>query len=147
MNQLNQNSSQIDLDTRYRSLLIIWFAILSSVGFFFVITRFIPVPIRDANSVLVWIFLALGLSSFALSFVLKRQFFARSITEQKTALVQTGFVIALALSEVPGLLGLTLYFVTGINYYYLFFMISALALLLHLPRRDDLSAATAKSKF
>ncbi len=146
MNQLNQNSSQPDVDSRYRAMLVIWFAILCSVGLFFLITRFIPVPAKDTDSMLVWMFFALGLFTFALSFVLKGKFVARSIAEQRPELMQTGFVIALALSEAASLFGVALYFTTGIRYYYLLFMISALGILLHMPRREDVSAAFAKNK-
>jgi F0F1-type ATP synthase membrane subunit c/vacuolar-type H+-ATPase subunit K len=94
--------------------------------------------------VLVWMLLALGLTTLALSFVLKRRFLANAINMQRPEMVQTALIVAWALCEVTALFGLVVFFVTGSSAYYIFFIFGALGVLLHFPRRNDLLAATFK---
>jgi hypothetical protein len=134
------------LDARYRTLLILWLAILFSVMLFFVMTRFIGIPVEvEGNMILVPILLALSILTLALSFVLKRRFYSQAIDRQSPAMLQTGLIVALALCEVTALFGLIIFFVTGCHYYYLFFVLSVLGMLLHMPRREPLRAASFKS--
>ena len=146
MEPMNQSPQPSVLDVRYRMLLILWLAILFSVILFFVMTQIIGIPVEvEGNMILVPVLLALGILTIALSFVLKRRFFAQAIERQSPATIQSGLIIALAFCEVTALFGLIIFFVTGCHYYYLFFILSVLGMLLHMPRRDHLRAASFKS--
>jgi hypothetical protein len=134
------------LDARYRVLLILWLAIFSSVIMLFVMTKIIGAPkAAEANMVLVSIFMALGLFTIALSFVLKRRLLSQAIERQRPDLVQTGLILGLALCEAAAIFGLIIFFVTGYAHYYLCFIVSLAAMLLHFPRREHLRAASFKS--
>ena len=146
MEQMNQSTDQAGkLAARYRIQLIVWLALISNVGMLFLITTIIDAPPAHAdNMMLVWILLALGVFAFALSFILKRKLLSMAIDQGRPEMVQTGLILALALCEVSALCGLVVFFVTGTNYYYIFFIISALGMILHMPRREHLRAAAFK---
>jgi hypothetical protein len=54
-------------------------------------------------------------------------------------------IVAVGLCESVGLFGLMVYFVTTTPYYYVFFIVSVIGILLHMPRRDQLLAASYKT--
>jgi hypothetical protein len=146
MSMINQGSGGINVDARHRTMLIVWFAILVSVGMFFVLTLVIQRPAVDPrDNTLVWVFAATSIFPFLLSFVIKRKLLAQSVREQKPALVQSAMIIAVALCESVGLFGLMVFFTTATRYYYVFFIISVIGILLHMPRRDQVLAASYKT--
>jgi uncharacterized membrane protein len=146
MNPMNQGSKMVNVDGRHRTMLILWFAMLMSIGMFFVLVQVIERPPRGQSElgVLVWILMALGIMAFLASFLLKRKMLAQSVREQRPDLVQSAMILALALCEVTSLFGMVAYFTTGTPYYYIFFIISVVGELLHMPRRDQLLAASYK---
>ena len=146
MEPINQSQGSSMIEARYRVMLILWLAMLSSVFMFFVMTKIVGMPEEvDANMMLVPIFMGLGLVAIALSFLLKRRFLSQAVEQQKPELVQTGMIVALALCEASALFGLIVFFVTGCHHYYVCFIVSLAAMLLHFPRRDQLRAASFKS--
>jgi hypothetical protein len=147
MNPINQGSNGINVDARYRTMLIIWLAILMSLSTMFALTFVIERsgPQSDAPF-LVWTLMALGFLLFGLSFLLKRRLLAQSAREQKPELVQSAMILAVAMCEAIGMFGLLIYFVGASSYYYLFFILSALGILLHMPRREQLLAASYKGQ-
>ena len=138
MSSLNPNSMQTAVDTRYRVILIIWLAMLASLGIYFLITNFVEAPPASDNGTIIWVLIALGVSTTSISFLLKRALLTRAAREQRLELVQVAYVIAFALCEMAGIFGVVAYFLTAHRYYHLLFIISALGILLHKPRRDDL---------
>jgi F0F1-type ATP synthase membrane subunit c/vacuolar-type H+-ATPase subunit K len=147
MDTINQGAKQANVDARLRTMMIVWFAMLMSVGTFFVIAQLVERPATaEANgSTLVWILLALGIMTFLGSFLIKRNLLAQSVREQQPGMVQSAMIVALALCESTSLFGLLAYFATGTRYYYIFFIIGVIGTLLHMPRRDQLLAASYKS--
>jgi O-antigen/teichoic acid export membrane protein len=147
MNPMNQGPQGINVDARYRTLLILWFAILMSVGIFFFITLLIERPPADSNNnTLLWVFMALSIFPLIFSFLLKGRLLAQSVREQRPDLVQSALILSVALCEVVSLFGLMVFFTTRTPYYYLFFIVSVVGILLHLPRRDQLLAASYKGQ-
>ena len=137
----------IDLDTRYRTMLILWFALLMSVVMLFVMTIVIgPVPFnedRDApTSVLLFVLAAVGTFLVVLSFAVKRKMLQRSVERQEVMLVQQALVLACAMCEVSALFGVVERFMIGSGDHYLLFLVSAVGIALHFPKRDHLLAAS-----
>ena len=146
MSTINEGSVGINIDARHRTMLVVWFAILMSVGIMFVLTLVIQRPAADPDdNTLLWVFAAASIFPFLLSFVIKRKLLAQSVGEQQPALVQTAMIVAVALCESVGLFGLMVYFTTATPYYYVFFIVSVIGILLHMPRRDQLLAASYKT--
>jgi len=136
-----------DLDTRYRTMLILWFSLLMSVVMFFVMTIVIgPVPFneeRDApSSVVLFALAAVGTFLVVLSFAVKRKMLQRSIEKQGVMLVQQALVLACAMCEVSALFGVVERFMIGSGDHYLLFLVSAVGLALHFPKRNHLLAAS-----
>ncbi|HYY56467.1 MAG TPA: hypothetical protein VE842_03990 [Pyrinomonadaceae bacterium] len=145
MNPMNQGAKAEGLDARYRTMLVLWSALLVSVGLYFFLTLVIERPAGDDNNeMLFWVFLAASILPLLMSFVLKRRLLAQSVAEQRPQLVQSAMILAVALCEAVALFGLLVFFTTRTPYYFIFFIISALGILLHLPRRDQLLAASYK---
>ncbi|MDT5062423.1 MAG: hypothetical protein QOH63_2882 [Acidobacteriota bacterium] len=143
LNGTNQNR----VDGGLRTLRIIWLAILLSVTALFLVTRLVQSPAAEGNKTLFWILWGLGFVTFGASFVLKSKLLKQAIAKQKPEMLRGAYIVAFALCEATGIFGLIAYFITGIQYYYLFFVLSGFGILLHKPQRDDLLAAEAEDKF
>ncbi|MBA2339829.1 MAG: hypothetical protein H0V88_05505 [Pyrinomonadaceae bacterium] len=142
------NASQISNETvnaRYRVLLTIWFVMLVSVGNFFLIAFFVA-PKKgfepEPNAALSITLAVLALAAVALSFVIKNKMLARAQAERSFERARTAYIVAMALSEMAGILGLVAHFAAGERRFFLWFIIAALALLWHKPRRGDLIIAS-----
>jgi F0F1-type ATP synthase membrane subunit c/vacuolar-type H+-ATPase subunit K len=147
MKPINQ-STQPNVDARYRVMLVIWFALLSAVGIYFVVAQVVQPPEVDSaqNKMLTPILFGLGTLVVVVSFAVKQRFLRQSVERQEVALVQTGFIVAVAMCEASALFGLVDLMVTGNRYYFVVMMIGALGILFHFPRRDHLLGATYKNR-
>ena len=118
---------------------------LSIVGYF-VLTLFAGRSEElEPNPMLSLILLAVAASAALVSFPLKSKLLNRAIEQQQVPMVQQAYIVAWAITEVGGLLGVLDFFTTGDRYYYLLFMIAALGQLLHFPRREHMLNAWGKS--
>ena len=137
----------IDLDTRYRTMLILWFALLMSVVMFFVMTIVAaPAPLdrdRDApTSVILFALAGVGAFLVVLSFAVKQKMLQRSVEKQEPLLVQQAMIIACAMCEVSAVLGMFERFAIGSGDHYVLFLVSVIGIALHFPKRDQLLAAS-----
>ena len=80
-----------------------------------------------------------------MALVIKNKLFTRAVEQRQPQLVQQGYIVAWAVSEVAALLGLLDFYVTGNRYYYVLFIIAACTQLLHFPRREHVMNASFKS--
>jgi hypothetical protein len=140
-----------NLDQRYQTLVTLWFALLMSIGMYFLFSVFVaPRSSNEAGnsptSLLIVALTALGTLLVIVSFPVKRKFLERSVEKQDVSLVQKGLVIACAICEVSALLGLLERFVIDNREYYLLFLIAAAGTALHFPRRSQLEAASYKNR-
>jgi hypothetical protein len=139
-----------NLDKRYQTLVVLWFALLMSIGMYFLFSLFVAPAVasepRNAPSSLLIVALT-ALATFLVlgSFAVKRKLLERSVETQDVSLVQKGLVIACAMCEVSALLGLLAHFVIGYREYYLLFLIATAGAALHFPRRIQLEAASYKN--
>ena len=141
MNTQPQNQ-QHDIDVRMRTMRILWFAFIVSVGMYYVFTLFANRrPNPTPNNTLSLTFIAVSASMLLVSFLLKHKLLNRAIDQQQVGLVQQAYIVALALAEVPALLGMLDLFVTGNRYYYVLMIIAAGIQLLHFPRREHVESA------
>jgi len=134
----NQPGTDAGLETRLRTLRIVWVALLMNIGVFALYGVF---SLRSGDAAeegaddptLLAAFAVVACLSVAVSFLMKGRFYRQAAERGEPALAQQGFIIALVLCEVSALLGLVGLFVLG-----------ALGQLLHFPRRDELAAAYRK---
>jgi hypothetical protein len=147
MKPINQ-STQPNVDARYRIMLVIWLGLLSAVGLYFVVAQVVQTPEVDSaqNKMLTVVLSGMGALLVLLSFAVKQRFLKQSVERQEIALVQTGFIVAVAMCEAGALFGLVDLMVTGNNYYFVVMLIGALGILFHFPRRDQLLGAMYKNR-
>ena len=147
---MNRSEIESGVDTRLRTMRILWAAFVASVGLY-ALVAYLAAPVNEAGgaggeeSPLIYIFFALGLSSIAASYLLRQNFYGKAERERQPALVQTGLIVALALCEVAALLGLVALFALGNPLAYSLFVLAVVGQLLHFPRRDQLLAASHKT--
>ena len=151
MKPLIQNTKPT-IDVRYRTMLILWFALFMSIVIYFAVAVFFAPQISNASEVppstlFTIVLTAVGTLFVLLSFVVKRKLLQRSVDRQEHALVQQALIAACAMCEVSALLGLVERFVTDNRGYYLLFLISAIGIALHFPRREHLLAANYKTSW
>ena len=139
-------------NAQYQTLVIIWGALLMS-QFMFLVIIFVTKPelynfdfskplLGGENFVVIILLAILGISTFLLSFVLKKKFLAQAVNEQKPALVQTAMIVGCALCEATTLFGLVLAFAFSYQYFFAWFALGILGIILHFPKRDNLFAAS-----
>ncbi len=131
---------EAEVETNYRTLRIIWLAILASVIVIFIVTRLME-PSAAGGDVLFWILMALGLFSFGSAFIMKHRMLKQAIEKKRVDLVRSAYIVALALCEATSLYGLFAHMATGARQYYFLFVLSGFGILMHKPQRDDLLAA------
>ncbi|HVF86233.1 MAG TPA: hypothetical protein VM866_01525 [Pyrinomonadaceae bacterium] len=145
---MQQQSTQGEVEKRYRILLIIWAAILLKVGILAVVSHFAkPDALAEdgeSHTVLLMVLLLLGISSIVMSFIVKNMILARAANRRRLDSVQVAYVVAFALCETAALFGVVGLFATGESFSYIMFVVGAVGLMLHLPRRDHLLAAAYK---
>ncbi len=140
LNGTNQNK----VDAAHRSLKLIWLAILVAVILLFTITRLVQ-PVANNGKLIFWMLMALGLTTSGASFVMKQRFLKQAAVKKSLGVARIAYILAFALCEATALFGLVAYFVTGVEYYYFFFVLSGFGIILHKPQRDDLLAAEGEN--
>jgi NADH:ubiquinone oxidoreductase subunit 2 (subunit N) len=137
-----------DLDKRYQTLVVLWFALLLSVGMYFLFLTFAAPTIQtepaNRSSLLIVVLTALGVFLVIASFAVKQKLLKRSVENQDVGLVQKALVIACAMCEVSALLGFVERLVIGNREYYWLFLFAAGGIALHFPRRSQLESAKYK---
>jgi hypothetical protein len=139
------------ITVEYRTLVIIWLALLFSQILFLIVTYAVKPhllsidlskPLLGGQPLITLSFVASAIVFFVLSFVLARQHIKRAERDQDASCVQTGLVLGCALSEVPSLLGLMLAFVWEYQFFFLWIALGMIGILFHFPRKSSLDAAT-----
>jgi lysylphosphatidylglycerol synthetase-like protein (DUF2156 family) len=151
MNPINQTTPP-NIDARYRTMLTLWFGLFASVGMYFLFVMFAAPAFSNASesppsTLFTIVITTLGTLSVLLSFVVKRKLLQLSVDRQEIALVQQALIVACVMCEVAAVLALVERFLFESHEYYLLFLISAIGIALHFPRRAQLLSATFKSSW
>lgn len=138
------------IQVEYKTLVIIWAALLMSQALFLVVVYLarpqlfaadMPADPFGGQPLLILIFAAAALLVVFLSFVLRKQHMKRAMLDKDASCVQTGLLLGCALSEFSSLLGLILALAFEYPYFYAWIALGTLGILLHFPRRHNLEAA------
>lgn len=124
----------------------LWIALFLSIGLYYALTVYLGRSENaEPNSTLSLILIAVALSTVLVSFLVKNKLLTHAADRQQVQLVQQAYIVTWAMSEVAGLLGMLDFFATGNRYYFVLFIISAVAFLLHYPRREHVINAWSKT--
>lgn len=139
----------IDIDKRYRTQLVLWFAMIATIGVFLMFAWFLrrrgTDMVEATNSVFVITLFVIALLVVVASFAVKQKLLRQSFDRQDLGMVQSAQIVACALCEAAALMGVVVALVTGYDKFYLFMIIAAVGDLLHFPRREHLLAASFRS--
>lgn len=147
------SNENINVEEQYKTMTILWFALLFSQIMFLVVLFFVKPeiyrldfskPLLGENAPVVLALAFLSVSTVAASFVLRKKFLAQAVSEQKTELVQTALIVGCALCEAASLFGLVAAFAFSYQYFFLFFALGIGGTILHFPKRENLIAASYK---
>lgn len=142
-----------NVEQNYKTLALIWFALLASQIMFLVIIFFakpevfrfdFSKPVLGDNAAIILAFAFLAITNFALSFIMKKRSYQQAVEKQQISYVQTGLILACAFCEAISLLGMVLAFAFAYQYFFLWFALGILGIILHFPRRADVVAASYK---
>jgi len=139
----NPQEAEAKVNARYRVIFILWIAILISIGILFSLAVFIPSS-GTPNQTLSFVLLGTGFATVAVSLVLKQQILRKAIEKQQVQALLNAYIIGFALCESAALFGLMDHFVTGSGYYRFGFMLAAIGMLLHFPKKEHLHAVSYK---
>jgi hypothetical protein len=142
---MNQKDPQTSIEQRLRTMRTLWIGMLGSVGLYYVFTLFRGRSEDvEPNDKLSLILIAVALLTTLASFFIKSKLVARAVDQRQALLVQQGYIVAWAVAEFAALLGMLDFFLTAHPHYYILFIIAALGLLLHFPRREHVVNASFK---
>jgi predicted MFS family arabinose efflux permease len=128
---------------RYRVFLFLWIAILTSMSILFALALFLPSS-GSANETLSFALLGTAFVTVVASLFIKQQMVKKAIDQQQVAVLMNAYIISFALSESAALFGLLDHFVSGSGYYRFSFIMAAIGMLLHFPKKEHVRAASFK---
>jgi hypothetical protein len=132
-------------ELKIRSMRIIWFALMMSIGAYFVLTLVAPRSEDvEPNSMLSMILVVIAVSTTLVSLLIKNKLLTKAIDQGQVQQVQQAYIVAWAVTEVGALLGVLDYFLTTNRYYYVPFLIALCGQLLHFPRSEHVINASFK---
>ena len=146
MNPANQSDPQTNIEVRVRTLRTLWFALLLSIGMYYVFTLIAERRVDLApNPNLSLALICVGMLIVLVTFLIKSRLLTKAVDQQNPVMVQQAYVVTYAINEVAALLGLMDFFLTNDRYYFVLLIIAALGLLVHFPRREHVVNAAFKS--
>ncbi|MGZ8842183.1 MAG: hypothetical protein ACXW18_00880 [Pyrinomonadaceae bacterium] len=144
MQTSNPQELEAKVEARYRTFLVLWAAILMSIGFLLALASALPVK-ASANPIISYTLLIIGTSVVGVSVLLKQKMAQQAIDKGSVQSLQSAHVVSLALCESAALLGLCDRLMTGSVTSWFLFGIAVVGLLLHFPKKDYLRAVIHKA--
>ena len=129
------------VDSALQITRIIWVAFIMTQGLFFILSMTQPGPKAPSDPVVTWALLAVAMMFAPVSWVVKNRLAAQAAVKQSIQGVQQAVIVALAICEAAGIIGIAAHFVFGSKFYFLFFVVAVLAILSHMPPRVQFEAA------
>ena len=142
---MQKNPTTENIELRMRILNTLWVGLFWSIFLYYAVTFFVTRPEdNERNNTLFLVLIAIAITTTLIAFIIKQNFLSRAAERQQVELVQQGYIVTWALTEVSGLLGLLDYFTTRNPYYYVLFIIAAAGMMIHFPRRAHVLSAAYK---
>lgn len=141
----NQNNPQTNVEARVLTLRIIWMALLISVVIYYAITFFVARPADvTPNPTFSIALICVAMLAILISFLVKNRLLDKAVEQHNMVGVQQAYIVAWAITEVAALLGLLDFFTTADRYHHALFLVGAVGMLFHFPRRESVVNAAFK---
>lgn len=137
----NPQEIEAKVEARFRVFLILWAAILVSVGLLTTLAVVIGSK-GTANPTLSYALLAVGVTMVGASFLLKQKLVQQAIDKTDIAALQTAHILTLALCESAAMFGLVDRLTTSSPTSWFLFAISAGGILLNFPSKDRIRSVS-----
>jgi len=125
----------------HRLIVIVWAAMLVSLGPYLLITQVVPVNQAGPNSPLPVPLLAVAIAAVLGSVYFKSSLGSREGQARSLDKVRAGHIIAFVLCQLAGLLGLITFILSAWQRAWIFFAVSAAGFLINFPQREDFERA------
>jgi F0F1-type ATP synthase membrane subunit c/vacuolar-type H+-ATPase subunit K len=145
MELLNPQEIEARVEARFRVFLILWGAILVSVGFLMTL-GVVLVSKGTPNPILSFALVGIGLTMVAVSFVLKQNLVRQAIARNDAGALQVAHILALALCESAALFGLVDRFITTSMTSWFLFAISVAGISMNFPSKEQIRSVSYKTK-
>jgi len=141
MQLTNPQEVEAKIDARYRVFLILWIAILTSIGILFGLALFIPSSGKP-NQTFSIALLGIGFATVMTSFGYKQLMVRKAIDKQQMQALMSAYIVSFALCESAALFALMDHFTTGSGYYRFGIILAAIGMVLHFPQKEHLRAVS-----
>jgi F0F1-type ATP synthase membrane subunit c/vacuolar-type H+-ATPase subunit K len=145
MELLNPQEIEARVEARFRVFLILWAAILVSVGFLTTLGVILGSK-GTPNPILSYALIGIGLTMVAVSFVLKQNLVRQANARNDAGTLQVAHILALALCESAALFGLLDRLITASITSWFLFAISVVGILMNFPSKDQIRSVSYKTK-
>ena len=136
---INPQEAEARVAARYRVFLILWIAILASISVFLILALVVPGS-GSPNQTLTFALLGVSLVAVSFSVLLRFRLVQQATENQQLQSLLSAYIIGFALCESAAIFGLLDHFLTGSSYYRFAFVIAALGMLSHFPKKEHLRA-------
>lgn len=140
---ISPQQAEEQVAARYRVFLVLWIAMLISVGVLFALAVFIRSS-GTANETFSFALLGTAFVTVVTSLFIKQQMLKKAIEQQQVPALLNAYIIGFALSESAAIFGLMDHFVSGSGYYRFSFLMAAIGMMLHFPKKEHLRAVSFK---
>src|SRR5207253_243718 len=139
----NPQEAEARIGMRYQVFLVLWIAMSVSVIIFLIIALVVPGSAAP-NQTLTFALLSVSVTTIVASLAIKHKLIKQAIEKQQLQPLMSAYILGLALCESAALFGLLDHFVTGSGFYRFTFILVAMGMLLHFPRKEHLRAVSYK---
>jgi hypothetical protein len=138
---MEPNRIQANSDQQYRTLLGVWLVFAIGLALFFLLCFLVNPSGRGFSPTIGLGLLGLSVMFGFDSFIFKRRKLTRAIERHDPSQVNIAYLLSWLLCEAAGLQGVLIRFEIGASFYYLPFIVAALGMLFHFPRKEYVLAA------
>jgi hypothetical protein len=137
----NPQETEARVAARYRVFLILWIAMLISLGFLLSLAVFVRGQGRPDRT-MSYAFFGISIVLVIASLLIKHRQVKQALENRQVVLLQNAYIIGFALCEAAALFGLLDHFVTGSTNYRFMFALAVLGMLAHFPKKDHVRAVS-----
>jgi len=131
----NPREAEARLAASYQVFLVLWIAMLMSLGIFLSLAVFVPGSGKPDRT-MSYAFFGISIGLVIASLLIKHRQVKQALERRQMALLQSAYILGFALCEAAALFGLLDHFITGSKNYRFMFALAVFGMLAHFPKKD-----------